>query len=265
MYIECNEENGFVPSPPKEKADLIYLCSPNNPTGAVMNKKQLKIFIDYAIKNNAVIIFDAAYFAFIQDPNLPKSIYEIPGAKKCAIEINSFSKVAGFTGVRLGWTVVPNTLAIEQSKPGDVRSLWLRRQTTMFNGASNIAQKGGLAVLSPQGWKECMELINYYMGNAKMIKSALVKLGLTVYGGENAPYIWLKVPTVKGRTLVKVRPSQNSLSWGFFDKLLNECHVVVTPGSGFGKSGEGYVRISAFGHREDIEKAVESIRKNLKL
>lgn len=252
VYLPCNEQNSFIPSPPKQKVDVIYLCTPNNPTGVVMNKKQLKTFVDYARKHRAVIIFDAAYFAFIQDPKLPKSIYEIPGAKTCAIEINSFSKIAGFTGVRLGWTIIPNDLVVEDARPGKIRSLWLRRQTTMFNGASNIAQEGGLAVLSHQGWKECMQVVRYYMQNAKIIKRALLKLGLTVYGGDNAPYIWFKVPS--GMT-----------SWQFFDKLLNECHVVGTPGSGFGPAGEGYLRLSAFGHKENIEKAVESITKNLKL
>jgi LL-diaminopimelate aminotransferase len=240
-----------------------------------MNKKQLKTFVDYAIENKAVIIFDGAYFAFIQDSKLPKSIYEIEGAKKCAIEINSFSKVAGFAGVRLGWTIVPNELTVESRHSGDsersvedsrmdsgqarmttekglVRSLWLRRQTTMFNGASNIAQEGGLAILSSDGWEECMGLVEYYMENAKIIKTILEKLRLSVFGGENAPYIWLKTPN-------------NMTSWKFFDKLLNECHVVGTPGSGFGPSGERFLRLSAFGHRENIEKAVESIKKNLKV
>lgn len=252
VYMECTKDNGFVPSVPKKKVDIIYLCTPNNPTGAVMNKKQLKAFVDYATRHKAIIVFDAAYFAFIKDPRLPRSIYEIPGAKSCAIEINSFSKIAGFTGVRLGWTIVPNDLAIENTKKGNVRSLWLRRQATMFNGASNIAQEGGLAVLSNQGWKESMQIVAYYMQNAKIIKDALEKLGLTVYGGENAPYIWLRVP--KGMT-----------SWQFFDKLLRETHVVVTPGSGFGPAGEGYVRLSAFGHQEDIKKAVAGIKQNLKL
>lgn len=252
VYMPCNEKNGFVPSPPKQKVDIVYLCSPNNPTGVVMNKKQLKAFVDFAKRHKAVIIFDAAYSAFISDPKLPKSIYEIPGAKSCSIEINSFSKIAGFTGVRLGWTIVPNDLTVNGSQKGKTRSLWLRRQTTMFNGASNIAQEGGLAVLSPVGWRESKELVKHYMQNAKIIKTTLGKLGLTVYGGDHAPYLWVKLP--KGIT-----------SWQFFDKLLNECHVVGTPGSGFGKEGEGYFRLSAFGHRENIEKAVESIKKNLRL
>ncbi len=252
VYMECNEKNGFIPTPPRQKVDLIFICSPNNPTGAVATKAQLKPFVDYALKNKAVIIFDAAYSEYIQDPKFPKSIYEIPGANQCAIEINSFSKWAGFTGVRLGWTVVPVDLSIEGGEKGKVNSLWNRRQTTMFNGASNIAQEGGLAVLSVKGRKECNKLINYYMNNAKIIKKGLLKLGLKVFGGENAPYIWLKTP-------------RRMSSWDFFDKLLQEAHVVGTPGSGFGSQGEGYFRLSAFGHKQDVEKAVKSIQENLKI
>ncbi|MCX6752545.1 MAG: LL-diaminopimelate aminotransferase [Candidatus Nomurabacteria bacterium] len=252
VYMECNEKNGFVPVPPKEKVDIIYLCNPNNPTGSVATKKQLETFIDYAIKNKAVIIYDAAYVEYISDQSLPKSIYEIEGAKKCAIEINSFSKWSGFTGVRLGWTVVPMDLVIEGTQRGKVNSLWGRRQGTMFNGASNVAQAGAVAVLSPAGLKESKEMVGYYMRNAKIIKDNLLKLGFKVFGGEHAPYIWVKNP--KGLS-----------SWEFFDKLLNEAHVIGTPGCGFGTAGEGYLRLTAFGHREDIEKAVKSIRDNFKL
>ncbi|MBI2431137.1 MAG: LL-diaminopimelate aminotransferase [Candidatus Levybacteria bacterium] len=252
VYMPCRKENGFIPDVPKRKVDIIYICSPNNPTGAVATKKQLEDFVDYATRNKAVIIFDAAYAEYITDKNLPKSIYEIPGGKECAIEINSFSKWAGFTGVRLGWSVVPMALVIEGTEKGKINSLWNRRQTTMFNGASNIAQVGGLAVLSKEGQKECRQLVSYYMENAKIIKSSLTKLGLKVFGGENAPYIWVKTP-------------HNMSSWDFFDRLLNETHVVVTPGSGFGPHGEGYIRLSAFGKRADIEKAVENIKKNLKI
>lgn len=252
VYMPCTQENGFVPSLPKGIVDIIYICSPNNPTGAVATKKQLQEFVDYAKKHKAVIIFDAAYSEYITDPDLPKSIYEIEGATTCAIEISSFSKWAGFTGVRLGWTVVPMDLVVEGSKPGKVNSLWNRRQITMFNGASNVVQEGGLTVLSAKGQKESKELIGYYMKNAAIIKNGLLKMGLTVYGGENAPYLWLKTP--------------NSLSsWDFFDKLLNETHVVGTPGSGFGPCGEGYFRLSSFGNREQIEKAVKSIQENLKI
>jgi len=228
------------------------LCFPNNPTGAVATKKQLKEFVDYVIGNQAVIIFDAAYCEYIKDKNLPRSIYEIEGAKSCAIELQSFSKSAGFTGVRLGWTVVPKDLIVEGSKPGEINQLWNRRQTTMFNGASNIAQEGGLAILSDEGQKQTHEQIRYYMDNARVIKTGLQSLGLKAFGGVNAPYIWVKCP--EGLT-----------SWEFFDKLLKEAHVVGTPGFGFGQMGEGYLRLSAFGHRENIEKAVKSIQENLKI
>lgn len=251
-YMICNEKNGFVPNPPTKKVDLVYICSPNNPTGAVATKQQLQKFVDYCLKNKAVLIFDAAYSEYIKDSKLPKSIYEIKGAKKCAIEINSFSKSAGFTGVRLGWTIVPLDLIAEDVAPGKINELWNRRQTTMFNGASNIVQEGGLAVLTAQGQRECQEIIDYYLENARIIKQALSKLGLTVFGADNAPYIWLKTPG-------------GMKSWEFFDKLLNETHVVGTPGSGFGLHGEGYFRLSAFGHRENVKKAVESIQKNLKI
>ncbi|NLA11101.1 MAG: LL-diaminopimelate aminotransferase, partial [Firmicutes bacterium] len=246
IYMPCHEENGFIPAPPQGKVDLIYLCSPNNPTGAVADHRQLQTFVDYARKHRAVIIFDAAYAEFITDPGLPRSIFEIEGARECAIEIGSFSKFAGFTGVRLGWSAVPQTLVLEDSEPGEVHRCWLRRQTTFFNGASNIAQRGGLAVLSPRGLAECRELIGYYMENSRIIKEGLQKSGLTVYGGVNAPYLWVQTPG-------------NLSSWEFFDRLLQEAHVVGTPGSGFGPSGEGYFRLSAFGHRAAIEAAVDSI------
>ena len=252
VYMACNEKNGFMPIPPKQKMDIIYLCSPNNPTGVVATKKQLKAFVDYALANKAVIIFDATYAEYISDKSLPKSIYEIVGAKKCAIEINSFSKWAGFTGVRLGWNVVPMDLVIEETKKSEVHSLWKRRQNTMFNGASNIAQEGGLAVLSTAGQKESKKLVAYYMDNARIMKQSLSRLGLQVFGGKHAPYIWLKAPN-------------NLSSWKFFDKLLKEAHVVATPGSGFGSQGEGYIRLSAFGDRQNIKKALKSIEENLKL
>lgn len=252
VLMDCTEKNGFIPEPPKVKVDIIFLCSPNNPTGAVATKSQLKGFVDYANENKAVIVFDAAYSEYISDDSLPKSIYQIPGAKKCAIEIQSLSKMAGFTGVRLGWTVMPKDLVIEDTNEGEVNSLWNRRQTTMFNGASNIVQVGGVAVLSKQGQIESKELINYYMANAKIIKEGMESIGLKVFGGKNAPYIWVKTPN--GLT-----------SWEFFDKLLNECHVISTPGAGFGSKGEGYIRLSAFGQRENIQKAVQSIKENLKI
>lgn len=252
VYMDCNEENGFFPDVPKQKVDLIYLCSPNNPTGTVATHDQLKKFVDYAHEHKAVIIYDAAYASFISDDSLPKSIYEIEGAEEHAIEINSFSKLSGFTGVRLGWTVVPHKLQVEGTAPGEVQALWNRRQTTMFNGASNIVQPGGVAVLSPQGKKESQKLIDYYMENAQIIREGLNEIGIRTFGGENAPYIWAK--TLPGYD-----------SWEFFDKLINEAHVVCTPGSGFGNGGEGYFRLSAFGERENIKKAVASIKENLKV
>lgn len=250
VYLPCNEENNFIPLLPKGHVDLIYLCSPNNPTAAVMKKEDLKKFIAYARSHKAVIIFDGAYSSFIQDPDLPRSIYEISGAKQCAIEINSFSKSAGFTGVRLGWTIVPRELLVEGTREGELTAMWQRRQSTLFNGVSNIVQEGGLALLTRQGRKDCQKLVAYYMQNAKLIKTALVALGFTVYGGDNAPYIWVKNP--RGMT-----------SWEFFDFLLEKAHIITTPGSGFGSNGEGFIRISAFGHREDIKDAIKSMQKEL--
>lgn len=250
IYLKAKASNNFVPKPPKQKADLIFLCSPNNPTGAVVTKNNLKEFVDYANEYRSVIIFDAAYSEYITDNNLPKSIFQIPGAKKCAIELQSFSKSAGFTGVRLGWTVVPKQLIVDGN--GDVNRIWNRRQTTMFNGASNIAQEGGLAVLSAKGQKQTLKQIEYYLENAKLIKKGLESIGLKVTGGINAPYLWVKCP--KGLS-----------SWEFFDKLLTQAQVVSTPGAGFGKMGEGYLRFSAFGHRENVIKAIKSIKKNLKV
>jgi LL-diaminopimelate aminotransferase len=251
LYMPCNEDNGFIPAPPDEKADLIYLCSPNNPTGAVATHTQLKRFVDYARKNKAVIIYDASYSEYIEDDSLPKTIYEVEGAEECAIEINSLSKFAGFTGVRLGWTVVPAALTVEDSRPDEVRTMWNRRQSTFFNGASNIVQEGALSVFTEQGLEESRALVEYYMGNARIIRSGMQSLGLTAYGGDNAPYIWLKTPN-------------GMSSWEFFDKLLQETGVIGTPGVGFGPGGEGYFRLSAFGHREDIEAAVTAIKENLR-
>jgi len=252
VYMPCTEDNGFFPALPEEPVDLIYLCSPNNPTGAVATREQLKGFVDFARERKAVVIFDAAYAAYISDPSLPRSILEVEGAKECAIEINSFSKEAGFTGVRLGWSVVPKALTCEDGGPGTVNRLWYRRQATMFNGPSNIVERGGLAALSEQGRKECREMVRYYMHNARVIKNGLESVGIGTFGGVNAPYIWMKTPG-------------DMSSWDFFDKLLNEAHVVGTPGSGFGPHGEGYFRLSAFGHAADVERAVESIRDNLVL
>lgn len=252
VYLAGTEENGFFPEPPAQKVDLIYLCSPNNPTGAVATHAQLKSFVDYARAHKAIIIFDAAYAEYIDDPTLPRTIYEVPGARECAIEINSFSKFAGFTGVRLGWTIVPHELVAEDSAPGELHKMWFRRQVTFFNGAGNIAQAGGMAVLTDQGLAQSRAVIAYYMENARIIREGLRSVGLTVHGGDNAPYLWVKTP-------------QDKLSWEFFDQLLEQCQVIATPGSGFGAAGEHYIRVSAFGHRENILKAVQSIKDNLVL
>ncbi len=252
IYMPCTEENGFFPPLPDGKVDLIYLCSPNNPTGSVATKSQLKSFVDYAQEHKAIIFFDSAYAAFITDPELPRSIYEIEGADKCAIEFNSFSKTAGFTGVRLAWAIVPKACEAEDAPAGKLHSLWTRRQNTFFNGASNIVQAGGLAALSSEGKAQTAQQVAFYLENARIIKEGLQSLDITTYGGGNAPYVWMKAPG-------------GLSSWDFFDKLLNECHVVGTPGSGFGPAGEGFFRLSAFGHRENVERAVRSIKENLDL
>jgi LL-diaminopimelate aminotransferase len=253
VYLPCTEENGFNPAFPDQEVDIIYLCFPNNPTGAVATREQLKGWVDYALKHNAVIFFDAAYEAFITDPTIPHSIYEIEGAKKCAIEFRSFSKTAGFTGVRCALTVVPEELTAHTAagEPIPLNKLWNRRQSTKFNGVSYPVQKAAAAVYSEEGWPQVKEIIDYYMENARIIRTGLAEAGITVYGGVNAPYIWLKTPT-------------GVSSWDFFDKLLTECNVVGTPGSGFGPSGEGFFRLSAFCNRDNVIEAVERIKKNLK-
>jgi LL-diaminopimelate aminotransferase len=255
VYMPCNASNGFFPDAPKQHVDLIYICSPNNPTGAAATKEQLKALVGYARKHKSIIIFDSAYAMFIRDALLPKSIYEIEGARECAIEISSFSKWVGYTGERTGWTIVPKTLITADSKPGDeytVWSLWNRRQCTFFNGASLIPQEGALGALTEKGLIESQELIDYYMHNATILSECFRKLGFAVYGGTNAPFLWVRTPG-------------SMQSWKFFDKMLEEAHVVITPGSGFGPSGEGFFRVSAFGLRKDIETGIESIGSNLKL
>ena len=244
IYMPCTMENNFVPEFPKETPDIIYLCLPNNPTGTTITKDQLQGWVDYANKNKAVIIYDAAYEAYISEENVAHSIYECEGAKTCAIELKSFSKNAGFTGVRLGYTVVPKEL-----KCGEVslNAMWARRHGTKFNGAPYIVQRAGEAVYSEAGKAQLKEQVAYYMKNAKAIKQGLKDAGYTVFGGVNAPYIWLKVPAGMD-------------SWPFFDRLLDECHIVGTPGSGFGPSGEGYFRLTAFNTLEKTEQAVERIR-----
>lgn len=244
VYSDSNESNGFLPMPDENvKADIIYLCSPNNPTGAVYTKEQLAEWIKYARKNNALILFDSAYEAFISDETLPRSIFEIEGAKECAIEFCSFSKTAGFTGTRCGYTVVPNALVYDDTK---LNKLWLRRQTTKFNGVPYIVQKGAAAVFTEEGQKEIMKNIGYYKENAKIITDALDKLGIWYTGGTNSPYIWLKCPN-------------NMKSWEFFDYLLNNVQIVGTPGSGFGNNGEGYFRLTSFGSREKTVEAMDRL------
>lgn len=252
VYLNSNEANNFVSELPTDKVDLIYLCYPNNPTGAVATRQELAKYVDYAIKNKAIIIYDAAYSWFITDKNIPKSIYEIKGAETCAIELNSFSKWAGFTGVRLGWSVVPKTLIVENTEANKINWMWMRRQNTFFNGASNIAQAGGVASLSQQGRLECQATIDFYLENARLIKIGLEAVGFTCYGGSNAPYIWLKTKNTKGEMMT---------SWDFFDLLLDNCNVVGTPGSGFGPAGEGFFRLSAFGSRDNVIEAISRIQK----
>ena len=251
-YLVVNAENNFIPELPKEKVDMIYFCFPNNPTGTVISKEELAKWIKYARENKSVILYDAAYESYIQDKNVPHSIYEIEGAKEVAIEFKSYSKTAGFTGIRCAYVVVPKEVKAytKNGEPVELNKLWDRRQCTKFNGASYISQRGAEATYTEEGRKQVLENINYYKENAKIIKNGLEEAGYTVYGGVNSPYIWLKVPN--GLT-----------SWEFFDKLLNEINVVGTPGVGFGPSGEGYFRLTAFGTRENTIEAIERI-KNMK-
>jgi len=247
-YLAINEGNNFLPQLPEKKVDILYLCFPNNPTGATINKEELKKWVDYALQNKSLILFDAAYEAFIQDNDIPHSIYEIEGAKDCAIEFRSFSKNAGFTGVRCAFTVIPKNLKgfSSTNEEIDLWHLWNRRQSTKFNGVSYVVQRGAEAVYSLEGKKEVRGLIDFYMENAKIMKNKLQTAGYKVYGGENAPYIWIKVP-------------DQMTSWDFFDFLLQKVSVVGTPGSGFGLSGEGYFRLSAFNSRSNVLSAMERI------
>lgn len=249
-YLPISAENGFAAQIPSEPVDLIYLCFPNNPTGAVASKEQLKAWVDYARAHKALILFDAAYEAFIQDPSLPHSIYEIEGARDCAIEFRSFSKNAGFTGTRCAFTVVPKGLKGQAADGSEVElwGLWNRRQSTKFNGVSYIIQRGAEAVYSPQGQAEVKALVSFYMENAAIIRRELSAAGIEVHGGEHAPYVWLKTP-------------EGLDSWDFFDHLLHKAHVVGTPGSGFGAAGEGYFRLSAFNSRSNVEEAMARIRR----
>ena len=244
VYMPCVAENGFSPAIPEQKVDLIYLCFPNNPTGAVATREQLKAWVDHANATGAVILFDSAYEAFITDPAIPHSIFEIEGARTCAIEFRSFSKTAGFTGTRCAYTVIPKDL---ERNGTALNGLWNRRQCTKFNGVPYVVQRGAEAVYSPEGRAQVKETIDYYLNNAKVIREGLAAAGLTVSGGENSPYIWARTPDGMG-------------SWDFFDKLLREANVVTTPGAGFGPSGEGYIRLTAFGEAEATRQAVERIK-----
>ena len=249
VYLPVSAENEFKPQLPKEKVDMIYLCFPNNPTGTVLTKEELKIWVDYAISNKSIILYDSAYEAFITDNNIPKSIYEIEGAKQVAIEFKSYSKTAGFTGLRCGYMVIPEEVKgyTKDGKEVQLKKLWNRRTCTKFNGASYIIQRAAEAIYTEEGKKQIKENINYYLENARIIKDCLKDTGFNVYGGDNAPYIWLRVP-------------QNMTSWEFFDKLLEEVNVVGTPGSGFGPSGEGYFRLTAFATRENTIEAMGRIK-----
>jgi len=251
VYLPCTEENGMKPSLPQSRVDLVYLCFPNNPTGMTISRQELKKWVEYAQENHSILLFDSAYEAFIQEDGVPHSIYEIEGAREVAVEFRSFSKTAGFTGTRCAYTIVPKEVMAYDSK-GDAHSLnrlWLRRQATKFNGVSYPVQAAAAAIYSEAGRQQVKETINYYMENARIIRQGLEQSGYKIFGGVNAPYIWLKTPGNMG-------------SWDFFDKLIKEVNIVGTPGAGFGANGEGYFRLTAFGTRENTERAVERIKAN---
>lgn len=247
-YMPCNAENNFTPQLPDHRVDMIYLCYPNNPTGTVITKEELRKWVNFAIHNDSIIFYDAAYEAYIQDESIPHSIYEIRGARKVAIEFHSYSKTAGFTGVRCGYTVVPKELTAStlQGERINLNKLWDRRQSTKFNGTSYISQRAAEAIYTPEGRKQIKETIGYYMENARIMREALTKLGYKVFGGSNAPYLWVKTPN-------------NTLSWKFFEEMLYGASVVCTPGVGFGPSGEGYIRLTSFGDRDDCKEAMRRI------
>lgn len=247
IYLEATPENGYVPALPTKPVDLIYLCYPNNPTGTVATREQLTAWVNYALEHRAVIIFDAAYEAFIQDPEIPHSIYEIEGARKCAIEMRSFSKIAGFTGTRCAFVVIPKDLVLSGNGDESISAhrLWNRRQSTKFNGVSYPVQKAAAAIYTPDGQAQVKALISFYMENARLIRDAIRGLGLECVGGDNAPYVWIRVP---------------GGSWDFFDRLLNESGIVCTPGAGFGVCGEGHVRLSAFNSRKNVLEAIERLK-----
>lgn len=248
-YCPCNEANDFVPALPEHPADLIYLCYPNNPTGTVLECKELKKWVDYALKNGSIILFDAAYEAYISTPGIPHSIYEIEGAERCAVEFRSYSKTAGFTGLRCGYTVVPKALTVKTSSGKEIslNQLWNRRQCTKFNGTAYIVQRAAEAIYSPEGQRQVRATIDYYMTNARIMREALAESGFKVRGGTDAPYLWVKTPVGTG-------------SWEFFEQLLTQARIVCTPGVGFGPAGEGYIRLTAFGRREDCETAMQRLK-----
>lgn len=247
VYMSCTAENDFTPALPEVVPDLIYLCYPNNPTGVTASRAQLKRWVDYALEHESVILFDAAYEAFITEPDVPHSIFEIEGAKRCAIEFRSFSKTAGFTGTRCAYTVVPKELMVEGVS---LNAMWNRRQTTKFNGASYVIQRGAAAIYTPEGAAQVDETIDFYRANARTIKEGLAAAGLEVYGADNSPYVWCRTPNGTG-------------SWDFFNRLLEEANVITTPGAGFGPAGEGYIRLTAFGDAGDTQEAVERIKRML--
>ena len=257
VTLPCTAENGFVPELPKEHVDVIYLCYPNNPTGTTLNKEQLKVWVDYALATGSLIFYDAAYEAYIQSEHVPHSIYEIPGAKFCSVEFHSYSKTAGFTGIRCGYTVVPREVKSERMKSEklnetqySLNQLWNRRQCTKFNGTSYLSQRAAEAIYTPEGKQQIRATINYYMKNAQLMRETLTDMGFKVYGGEDAPYLWVRTPN-------------GMSSWEFIDWMLHSAHVVCTPGAGFGPSGEGYVRLTAFGTHEGTAEALQRIRRTL--
>lgn len=248
-YFPCTAENNFVPQIPDRHVDMIYLCYPNNPTGTVLPKEELRKWVNFALRNDSILFYDAAYEAYITDPEIPHSIYEIKGARKCAIEFHSYSKTAGFTGVRCGYTIIPKELTavtVDGKQRVNLNQLWDRRQSTKFNGTSYISQRAAEAIYTPEGKKQIKETIDYYMENARIMRDTLSKLSYKVYGGVNAPYLWVKTP-------------DGMDSWKFFEQLLYGCGVVCTPGVGFGPSGEGYFRLTSFGNREDVREAMRRI------
>ena len=251
--MPCTAENNFVPEIPQEHVDVIYLCYPNNPTGTTLTYNELRKWVDYALENDAIILYDAAYEAYIQNKDIPHSIYEIENARKVAVEFHSFSKTAGFTGIRCGYTIVPKevTAASQTGERVSLNPIWNRRQSTKFNGTSYLSQRAAEAIYTPEGHKQIQETINYYMSNAKQMHDTLKDLGLKVYGGEDAPYLWVSTPN--GLT-----------SWQFFEQMLNDANVVCTPGVGFGPSGEGYIRLTAFGQHEQTKMALDRISKWLR-